>query len=181
VSAEPKRVQSVDPSRLADLIELDAESRTLWNGSDLKSILAHQLATKILPDLTKIHPGFSDESFDADSVKDLTFGQALTDPNAPIELLKLIKDFAKVHWHSKSSGLPKEIAMVLYYAAIASGMNHGHGSITKLSPEDLKRGMQRVLDQNWVNDEIKAVVRNVLSLDWRSLGASGNGQRPRPD
>ncbi|MDA1272560.1 MAG: hypothetical protein O2960_00705 [Verrucomicrobia bacterium] len=152
------------PNGLANLIDLNPEPRALWNAEELGAILEHQLATTVLPNLSIISPKLTDVSPRTFQSANLTFGQALTASNPPIELLKLIKDFSKVHWHSKNSGLPKEVAMVLYYAAIASALYHGNGLITKLSLDSLKSGMQWVLDQNWVDDAIKAAVRNALDL-----------------
>lgn len=149
---------------MANLIELNPEPGALWNVEELGAILKHQLAAAIVPELSKVNRQLNDKSPPAIRNSEQTFGQALTDQKTPIELLKLIKDFGKIHWHSEKSGIPKEVAMVLYYAAIAHAMNHRHDSITKLSTESLRSGMQWVLDQDWVDEGIKESIRKAMKV-----------------
>lgn len=150
---------SFDPHRLANLIEVKPEPGALWGAEELGAILKHQLATAVLPDLSDIGPKSKNLSPLKPRTANLTFSQTLTTSNPPIELLKLIKEFSKVHWNSTKSGIPKEVAMVLYYAAIATAMNHGHTSITKLSRESLNGGFAWVLNQDWIDDAIKVPIR----------------------
>ncbi len=155
------------PTRLAKLIDLNPSRTKVWNDSEFEAILKHQLGVKILSDLMN-SPFARDAGLpEAPPLADSTFGEALTGNSPCIEVLALIKDFGKAHWHSKNSGLPKEIAMVLYYAAIASALNHGHGLITKLPPESLLKGFQWAMEQEWVPSPLKESIRQ--GVDYLSI------------
>jgi hypothetical protein len=154
-------------TRLAKLIDLDPSPTSVWDHSEFAQILKHQLGAKIRTDL-KNSPFARDAGLpESPLLADLTFGEALTGDSPCIEILVLIKDFGKSHWHSKNSGLPKEIAMVLYYSALASALNHGHGLITKLPPESLLKGFQWAMEQEWVPSALKEPIQQ--GVDYLSI------------
>lgn len=52
----------------------------------------------------------------------MSFGDLLSHPNPPEELLKATKDFAKTCRLGPHKTLPPEIASALYYASIAAAL-----------------------------------------------------------
>ncbi len=153
---------SLGVSRMVELIDLQPEPRELWNHSEYRAVLDHLLSAKVLPDFARILSELKDAQPTFELNADLTFGQALYNSESPIALLNLIKDFAKFHWHSQNSGLPKEVAMVMYYAAIAAGLPRGRDAITTLPQESIKNGFGWVLAPDWVNDEIRSIIKEGL-------------------
>src|SRR5205823_4989142 len=84
-----------------------------------------------------------------------SFGDLLSHPRPPLELLELTKEFAKTSDTRASSPLPPEVATVLYYAAIvAARLRHGAG-ITGLGARDLRDGIAWALRQPWLDGRVR--------------------------
>jgi hypothetical protein len=81
----------------------------------------------------------------------------LQHPHPPIELLEMLKDFAKAHALHPRSPLPREIATVLYYASILVAMNRCDRQITKLDSNLLRASVADLLPQEWLDESIRAV------------------------
>ena len=89
----------------------------------------------------------------------VTFGEILKQRQSPLDWLRLIKDFAKLHLVHEQGPLPKEIADGLYFAAIAAALNHHQTLITGLNRQKLSRGFEWCLNQPWMDAETKAIIR----------------------
>jgi hypothetical protein len=94
-----------------------------------------------------------------------SIGELLLSPDPSIESLELVKEFAKDHRTDPESPLPPEVATVLYYASIASGLARCGKSISKHSRKTRREGFQWC-ERPWVDDEIRELIRaGLLALD----------------
>jgi hypothetical protein len=140
-----------DPQKLAKLLDGTAEV-VKWSDDDLRSILLHQLAAPIVPDLG---PAAFTCPLDARTVSAMSFGRLLSMPNPPVELLQLAKDFAKTADCPDGKSLPTEIATLLYYALIAISLVRSSGvPATNLTPAQLRAGMEWGLARSWLVPDI---------------------------
>ena len=87
-----------------------------------------------------------------------SFGDLFAHPHPLVELLELVKDFAKEHRTDAESPLPREVATVLYYASIAVALVRCGHRITRHDDTTLRQGFQWCIDQAWVDEP----VRNML-------------------
>ncbi len=92
-----------------------------------------------------------------------SFGDLLRQPSPPLELLELVKDFAKANADHPEHGLPKEIAAVLYYACIAAALLRLKARISKLSEADLGRGLRWAAEQPWLDEETTQLLAAALA------------------
>lgn len=163
---EPHDLANANPDSLSRLLELDPNDEPPWTADDLHAILRHQLDTEIEFDLTHFG-GIARETVTAiappqEGQRPGTFGQVLTGPNPPLQLLDLIRRFAKRYRKHGTDGMPEEVATVLYYAAIAAArLRHG-ASISKLDDRAIRAGIQWALDQPWFAGPLRDLFADTL-------------------
>lgn len=172
---EPRDLTNANRDALSQLLETDADS--VWNATDLHAILCHQLDADVEFDLTHFG-GVAKETLtsvrasSADN-RSCTFGQMLTSGEPPLEVLDMIRRFAKRARTQESAGIPKEIATVLYYAAIAAArLRHG-ASLSKLDDEALRGGLTWGLEQAWLTEPLRDLFTEALQAQ--------RSQPPRSD
>jgi hypothetical protein len=161
-------VFDTDRRQLSALLGVSADGgERLWNDDELGAILRHQFAASIQADLTrldrkptgKVHnvavsPGLPVKSF----------GDLLSHPNPPIELLKAAKDFAKFCRLSPHGAIPREIAAVLYFASLAAALVRCRCRITSLSDKTSAEGFRWVQTRPWVDAATRALTEEALHL-----------------
>lgn len=78
-------------------------------------------------------------------------------PGTSREILLLVKEFGKLHWHAHESGIPKEVSMTIYLAAIAASMARDLPPITQMSFDSLRSGLDWVHLQDWIPDSLRSL------------------------
>jgi len=91
-----------------------------------------------------------------------SFADLFHHPSPPLELLELIKDFAKANLDHPESGLPDEIATTLYYTSIATALVRLDARITQLPDADLQRGLRWAMEQGWLDAATKELLARAL-------------------
>ncbi len=128
---------------------------------ELGTILEHQLAAPIEPDLSSRDKDLPRklEAFNATETRPInTFNDLLHHPRPPIELLELTKDFAKACRSHPDSPLPDEIATVLYLGSIVAARTRCDRPISKLGSEGLRHGLDWALSQSWLDQSTRALL-----------------------
>jgi hypothetical protein len=134
-------LSKTSPSQLALLMGLD-ETQSLWSEDDNAAMIRHLMDSPI-PDIS------------SSCAAAQTFGHLFAAHHPDVEHLRRVKEFAKSCRSNPQSGLPEDIATVLYYAAIAAArLRCGH-AISQLSVAELRDGINWALARNWLPDPIK--------------------------
>lgn len=146
---------------LASLMASGDERGPLWHADELAAMFRHQLSAPVLMDLG---------SFDARTAAQLkilsaaqglllsSFADLFSHAQPPVQLLELVKEFAKANIDHPESGLPREIATVLYYASIAAALVRLDKRISQLPDPDLLRGLRWTTEQAWLDEKTKALL-----------------------
>jgi hypothetical protein len=137
-----------------------------WITSDLAMMLKHQLDAPLEDDLVEVDPRMEATLSEAATICDVpvrTFGDALLASRPRAAFLEMIKNFAKALRDDTNSVMPKEIATMMYYCAIAAGIANGI-RITSLSDEKIRKGFAWSLSQSWLTSELRVVFERAVAV-----------------
>ena len=153
-----------------------------WSTAELRDMLRHQMAAPLHLSLGTLSGEVAHQLRSIDPPLDrlITLGHLLRHRDPPIELLKLIKRFAKMCRNDPENPLPSEIVMLLYYASIAVAWERCRARISDLSPAALRRGLKWLVAQPWVEDETKLLLLVAMRAPELS-GESANGDEDEGD
>lgn len=157
--------------KLASLLATGEERTKLWRADELAAIFRHQMAAPVLVDLGTFDPQTATQirlRSEAQGLLLKSFADLFLHPSPPIELLELIKDFAKANLDHPESGLPDEIATALYYTSIATALVRLDTRISQLPDTDLRSGLRWAMDQAWLD----APARDLLGKALEKVSAS---------
>jgi len=155
----PEQLSRSASAALSSIMELRRETAHHWKTEELGSILKHQLGAPLRLALGQLSGEVAHElgKYDSRKHEPQNLAELLYDTQPPLELLVLTKRFAKRCNGDPDAPLPREIAMLLYYAAIvAAKLRHGQ-KLSALQNETLKKGLEWGKGQNWVDERMKAL------------------------
>jgi hypothetical protein len=160
-------LHDTDARLLARFLDVGDEPRRLWPHEELGAILRHQMATSVQLDLETLGSPFRARLY-ALAVDQQpgtrTFEELFHQPTPPLDLLQLVKQFAKASRVRGESVLPAEIATVIYLTSIVVARLRRGQRITEQSDESLLYGIQWVIDQPWVDEKTRTLFRQALSF-----------------
>ncbi len=160
-------IQQSDPAHLARMMAMAEKNERVWRPDELGAVLRHQLGAPVQLDLGNFNPGDARRLATLGNSQGLllkSFSDLFHHPQPPIELLEMVKQFAKTSRSHPDSPLPREIATLLYYAAIVVAMTRCGRRITNLDDAGLKQGIGWVLNQNWIDDRTRGIFTEGLEL-----------------
>jgi len=163
-------------NKLAALLATGEERARLWRPDELAAIFRHQISTPMLVDLGGFDPRSAARLKLVSETQGLllkSFADLLQHPTPPVELLEVVKNFAKANLDQPESGLPAEIASALYYLCIAAALGRRDARISQLPNADLRRGLSYTREQTWLDEPARAL----LALALEKI-AGGSGTKP---
>ena len=171
-----------DSRMLEALLDPEFEQRRTWHPEELGSILEHQWNVPLTADLGGMPPDRSQmlaRLCDADGLLLKSYGDIFRHPMPPIELLQMIKDYAKRNMAAGDRGLPEEIAQLLYVLSVAVARVRCGQRITTQSDDALRANIETVLAQPWVTPPVVTILREALTLLVGSRNTSEENDAPR--
>ncbi len=158
--------EKTDPASLARLF--DGTSRDApWQDEELKQVFRHQLTAPVQFDMAGFNPDWGERLRLLAAAEGLllqSFGDLFAHPHPPVEMLEMVKDYAKRSAASPRRHIPKDVARALYYLAIVSARLRCRQRISSLEDEQLIRGVQWLLDQPWLDDASKSLLSEGLAM-----------------
>ena len=155
-----------DPRSLSTMLQFDDIHRHQWSTRDLQDMLQHQLDAPLHLGLGAL----AEEVAHALSAGPeplnprMTLGELFRHTHPPLELLKLVKRFAKICRRSPDNPLPSEIVMFLYYTSITVGLIRLNEPISQLTDISLKRGVNWLAVQPWMSEEMRSLLQEGLNF-----------------
>lgn len=143
--------------RLASLFDWGSGTDRTWAPEESRAIFEHLLQSPVQFDLAGLDPtlrGKLAQLSEAEGITLKSFHDLLAHEHPPLELLALTKEWAKANRESPESGLPPEVAGVLYYACIAAALARLGRRITSLSDDQLRTGLRWASAQSWLGSDL---------------------------
>lgn len=149
--------------RLDRLFRLEEDQNGMWRSDELAAIFRHLLSAPPEVDLRSLDAaavdGLAGRSSPAGSCP-RSYRELLQQSDPNIAWLDLTKRFAKAA--ATDGRLPREIAAVLYLAAIAAAWLHGHCRISDLENDALRHKVAWALSLPWLEKDISRLLRALL-------------------
>jgi hypothetical protein len=167
MSESTNRIMNANPSKLADALGLGSAPARVWLPDELGAVFQHQMAAPVSVDLAAIGPesaALLRMLADAQGLLLKSFHDLFEHPQPPVELLQLVKDFAKMNRDRTDSLLPNEVATVLYFLSIAAALVKLARRITTLSDPELRQGFQWCSSQRWIDAPARSLIEDASKL-----------------
>jgi len=144
---------------------VDSQTEPGWTSDELTAMLEHQLLAPLAFDLGHLQ-GIKEEQIQ-DLAKSHTpvvhsFNDLLTHEQPSMELLIIVKEYAKASMNHPAHPLPKRIATVIYYSTIVVAQLRCNQLLTQLDNPSLRRGLRWALDQPWLDNTLRALLQDGL-------------------
>ncbi|HUC85091.1 MAG TPA: hypothetical protein VL970_07860 [Candidatus Acidoferrales bacterium] len=152
-------------NELSALLAVGEERSRLWRPDELAAIFKHQISAPLLVDLGGFDPRTAARLKMVSEAQGLllkSFSDLIHHSSPPLELLELVKDFAKANVDHPESGLPGEVASALYYLSIASALVHLNARISTLPDPDLERGFSWTRAQGWLDEKTNQLLTQAM-------------------
>jgi hypothetical protein len=155
---------NTDPRVMSTMLDLVDAHRHEWNTAELQEMLRHQLSSPLQLSLGTLSGEVAHQIRQAQPPVPplITLAELLVAPQPPLEILRLVKRFAKMCRRDRENPLPSEIVMLLYYVSISAALVRVGEAISNLPPTSLKHGLDWLCEQPWLTDEIRALLRDGL-------------------
>ncbi len=162
----PRTTQDLSPEKLLDdsrristLVKETTHIRLATSDQESGSILEHQIDATLAGDLACFFP-------DAQAVfaatQGMTFRRLFLEKYPPVELLRLVKDLAKMLNQHSLSAYPEDVAAVLYIASVAAAETGARTCITSQPREKVEANYRWALARTWVPEDLKELFRKAL-------------------
>jgi len=153
-------------NKLASLLASGEERARLWRPDELAAIFRHQMSAPMVVDLGSFDSRTATKLRTVSEAQGLvlkSFSDLFHHPAPVVELLEMVKDFAKANLDQPDSALPDEIAAALYYTSIAAALVRLDTKISKLTDADLQTGLRRTMKQAWLDEKTKELLAQALA------------------
>jgi len=151
-----------DASQLLKLMSVGETTSGALRTEDLPAMLRHQLLAPLEFGPRKVPASLiearkrSVKSSPRAEGSARTFKDLLDDPQPPLELLKMAKDYFKDRAGGSDERQPEQaVAYLMYQLAITLARVRLENPITRLADSDLLKGAQWVLAQEWVEEKTR--------------------------
>lgn len=166
IAMKPEIPDTTDPRQLSKLIEVEAEAENAWAPEEWTDVFLHQLQAPLATDLIGEDPDIVQHL--AASCKQhkqplVTFGDLIRGDKPPLDLLFTLKGFAKKLIGGSETGIPREIATVLYYVSIVLAFRIHKKRISDLDSKSLREGLEWSLCQPWISSDIRRILEDGLA------------------
>jgi hypothetical protein len=154
-----------DPELVRKLIDPELSGERLWDDSELRDVLAHQLAGPLVMDmrfLGNVQALEAAQLCQAAVPAIVSYAQLFAHPSPPQRVLDLVRQFAQSQLLAAEPQLPRRVVRLLYFTVIAvARVRHGR-EVSDLGQRDLIAGLTRLLGEPWVEGATREMLKEAL-------------------
>jgi hypothetical protein len=140
---------------------------SVWTVADYGAMLDHQLDAPVDRDAQSFIPAAGGCAGDAPG---LTFRGVLLASTPSLPMLRAVKNFARNLHQQMASGYPEDVALVLYFGALAAADRGGMCRITRLAEQELLEGYAWSLERPWLPADLRGLFRRAADGHARARG-----------
>lgn len=148
-------ILNASPGKVAELLGMGGVPARVWRPQEIAAVFKHQMSAPVAVDLDTLPSKLQEQLrflSDAGGLLLKSFRDLFQHPSPPVELLVLVKDFAKMNLNQSASLLPNEVAAAVYYLSIAAALVRLNRRISALKDDELSTGFRLVLAQDWLDE-----------------------------
>lgn len=149
---------------LARLLDLSLPEQPNWRPGELSEIFEAELQAPIEVEIAGVDRVVMDRWRKWCRAQEIVGCGRLVDliehPSPPLELLVVLKQYAKAHARHRSAGLPQVVGKALYYLAILVALVQHGSRISSLSDADLLAGIRWCRSIPWVDGRFEEHLRS---------------------
>lgn len=160
---------------LDSALDPDLEDQRDWHPEELGALLEHQWNAPLEADLGELAPeqvGLLRRLCEAEHLLLKSYGELFAHPMPPIEMLEMIKDYAKRNLARPNLELPQEMAMVLYVLSVVVAKLRCGKRITSQGDEMVRQNIEILLSQAWITESVAKLLREGLAAFGGSVDSS---------
>ncbi len=109
---------------------------------------ADQVLMELLPQILKSLSG------ELESVSGKSLGDILLDPKTQIPVLRALKDYCRKLGVSAKDNIERDVALAIYFAAIAHGLVYQDVKISEYSYEKLEQSFITLSEHEWIPTDL---------------------------
>jgi len=161
----------LSPEKLARLwaigSDIQPEAEQVIGLDDRKAELLRDRLARNLP-LDKRTRGFLSETLDLLCRKFQPFvgnslGAMIMDPQTSVEVLTYIKDFAKESGSTARDKAERDVALAVYFAAIASALVCHGARISQHSGSRLRKAFEAWVERSWLPSDMRELFKKAMT------------------
>jgi hypothetical protein len=148
------RYQPDDSRRLLEGLLALAEGggEAGWSDDELASIWRHQLTAPLAFDLGELSADAGAAAIGLCAPLAINgLADLVAHPSPPLELLRMLKDFARSKRTGGQALFPSAVAVSLYYAAIALALVRLDCRLSRMEDSSLRAGLEWMRQQAWLD------------------------------
>jgi len=131
-------------------------------GKNRASVLLDLLASKLPVDpalLESLPTVLRSLSEELQSVSGLSLGDLLQDSRTKITLIRKIKDFAKQLGASANDAIERDVALAMYFAAIANALLFHDARISQYTYKELAQSFETLSKHDWITPNLRQLYK----------------------
>jgi hypothetical protein len=158
-------IRNAKPDKLANLMAIGVGGTRGWSEAELGSVFSHQMSAPVCVNLGSLGASLSGKLrnlIDAENLILKSFRDLFQHPAPPLELLVIVKEFAKLNRDRPESLLPGDVSTVLYYLSLATALVRCKARISSLKENELKWGFEWALSLTWIDQASRQTFKVAL-------------------
>lgn len=173
-----RQPKATDTRALEMFLDPEFQNRRVWQPEELGAMLEYQWRSPLEADLSGMDTKTAHmlkNMCDAQSLCLKSYGDIFDHRMPPVEVLTIIKEYAKRNMACPDVELPGDIAKLLYILSVVVARMRCGKRITTQDDSTIRQSITALLTQPWLSPSVSELLREALSVFGDPLGTHEDG------